>query len=369
MYNKKNWSINMRLFTNKSLLSKAKIVGKILVVLFLSALLFLPTPVLALNYNGTVQSYVSNAKVELDSVVTLIKKLPNLSYENGKTTLAEIESKLQKIQTDAGKNAKYFENQNQEYQKNYQQVLNRINELNKEDNYQPIDKTVNVITNVLRQEENEFIYNEMRIYCEDKNKQKPVRLVYFFGCGYEFIKSHLARGEDLNTVSKNLLFPMKNYHLVVLLYEESTKHCETKGMKISEVSTRKLLDCAVPYLVSSSKGSFSYSGKKYYFLESIGAFVGDIDMYRAVEAYHIMKNLKTLPLQERYLAKTILLTDKMSKLSDALEKRVNLAKQKSETVTEYADALLSFSDPDILGEIRELDQLIVDLTKNLAWKA
>jgi hypothetical protein len=34
-------------------------------------------------------------------------------------------------------------------------------------------------------------------------------------------------------------------------------------------------------------------------------------------------------------------------------------------VKEYAEVLKSFSDPDILGEIKDLDQYISELTQNL----
>ncbi|KHG43226.1 hypothetical protein OA07_00080 [Aphanizomenon flos-aquae 2012/KM1/D3] len=64
----------MRFFTKKNLPSPVKFVWKTLVVFILSALLFFPTPVLALDYSGTIKSYVSNVKVELDSVLTAIKK-------------------------------------------------------------------------------------------------------------------------------------------------------------------------------------------------------------------------------------------------------------------------------------------------------
>jgi hypothetical protein len=356
----------MGYLVHTSLIRQAKWICKIVVILTLSILLLAPEPVLALNFNGTLQSYISNSKLELDGVVSLIKKLPSQSYETGQTMLTEIGTKLQNIETEAGRNAKYFQNQSDEADKTYRNILDRINKLNQEDNYQPIDKTVNVITSVLNKEENEFIYNQMINYCEDKTKQKPVRYSDFYGCGLEFIKSHLARNEDFNTVWKNLLPPMRDYHLIVLLYEESTKHCETKGMKISEVSTPELVACAVPYLVSISKGSVSYQGKKYYiFTEPIGSFfVQERDMYRAIEAYHIMKSLKVLSIQEKNLAKTIVLTNKISKFSDNLQKRVKLAKQKSGNVKEYADALKSFSDPDILGEISELNTLIAGLSQN-----
>lgn len=111
--------MKMTFFTQKNLLSQAKVVWKTLVILILAVLLFVPTPALALDYNGTIQSYISNAKVELDAVLTAIEKLPNLSYETGKTTLSEIESQLQKIQTEAGKNAADFQKLSNEVQKEY----------------------------------------------------------------------------------------------------------------------------------------------------------------------------------------------------------------------------------------------------------
>ncbi|MTJ50215.1 hypothetical protein [Dolichospermum sp. UHCC 0259] len=119
----------MKFLIQKSLPSPVKFVWKTLVVFILSALLFFPTPVLALDYSGTVQSYVSNAKVELDSVLTVIKKLQNLSYANGKTALAEIDTRLQKIQTDARKNATDFEKLGDEGQKESNQLLDTINNL------------------------------------------------------------------------------------------------------------------------------------------------------------------------------------------------------------------------------------------------
>jgi DNA repair ATPase RecN len=121
--------MKMKFLIQKSLPSPVKFVWKTLVVFILSALLFFPTPVLALDYSGTVQSYVSNAKVELDSVLTVIKKLQNLSYANGKTALAEIDTRLQKIQTDARKNATDFEKLGDEGQKESNQLLDTINNL------------------------------------------------------------------------------------------------------------------------------------------------------------------------------------------------------------------------------------------------
>ncbi|MEB3177873.1 MAG: hypothetical protein VKL59_02360 [Nostocaceae cyanobacterium] len=221
----------MSFFRDKSILSKAKIVCKTLVVLILSVLLFVPTPALALDYNGTLQTYVSNTKVEIDGVLTSIKKLPSLSYENGKTTLAEIDSRLHKIKTDAGNNAEYFKNLSNNYQISYDNNLKNINQLS-----------------------------------------------------------------------------LKKQYLENMLWN---------------------LSHVISYQIADS-------------------------------------SIKQYEENNQNLSKVIVLTNKISQLCDDLEKRINLAKQKSGNVKEYADALRSFSDSDILGEISELDKFVADLTKNLS---
>ncbi len=233
-----NLSMKMNFFPNKSLINKVKIVWKTLVVLLLSVLLFAPTPVLALDY-GSLQSYISNTKVELDGVLTSIEKLPGQSYENGKTTLAEVGSKLEKIKTDAGKNAKNFQNLSNESQREYEKVLAQINNA----------RTAQ-----------ELIMSNFQALIS--NEPKP-------GLG-----------------------PMNDRTIL---------------LQSKEILTRQM---------------------------------------------------QTLP-------KVIVLTSKISKLCDALEKRVKLAKQKVGNVKEYADVLESFSDSDILSEIGELDIFVTNLTNNL----
>jgi len=275
MDTKTDWSINMRLFTNKSLPSPVKFVWKTLVVFILSALLFVPTPVLALDYSGTLQSYVSNVKVELDSVLTAIKKLPNLSYENGKTTLAEIDNRLQKIQTDARKNATDFQKLSNETQQAYNKTLLNINSL--------------YITEKASQKQLDDLRERQRLKdAEDEEKL----LAWLRGSGgpnplvidgsYEEYEKYRQYVSSLNTQLKNLRL--------------SRAELESKNQSLSEA---------------------------------------------------------------------IVLTNKISNLSDKVEKRIKLANQKYGNVKEYADALASFSDPDILGEISELDQLIADISKNL----
>jgi hypothetical protein len=76
---------------------------------------------------------------------------------------------------------------------------------------------------------------------------------------------------------------------------------------------------------------------------------------------HIEYMIDNLESENKRLSEGIVLTNKISKLCANLEKRINLAIQKFGNVKEYADALNSFNDPDILSEINELTQLIADL--------
>ncbi|MTJ09455.1 MULTISPECIES: hypothetical protein [unclassified Anabaena] len=266
----------MRFFIKKNLPSPVKFVLKTLVVFILSALLFFPTPVLALDYSGTLQSYVSNVKVELDSVLTAIKKLPNLSYENGKTTLAEIESKLQKTQTDARKNATDFQKLSNETQQEYNKINDDIKSL--------------YITEEASQKQLDDLRERQRLKRAENEKKLLAWLIasddspnpLVIDGSYEEYDKYLQYVLSLNTQLKNL--------------QLSRAELESKNQSLSEV---------------------------------------------------------------------IVLTNKISNLSDKVEKRIKLANQKYGNVKDYADALASFSDPDILGEISELDQLIADISKDL----
>ena len=93
----------MGYLVHTSFIRQAKWICKIVVIFTLSILLLAPEPVLALNFNGTLQSYISNTKLELDGLMSLIQKLPNQSYETGQTMLTEIGTKLHNIETETGK--------------------------------------------------------------------------------------------------------------------------------------------------------------------------------------------------------------------------------------------------------------------------
>ncbi|QIR36556.1 hypothetical protein HCG51_07185 [Tolypothrix sp. PCC 7910] len=234
---------------------KAKFIGKILIGLILSVLLLAPQPAFALDYSGTLNSYVSNVKVELDGVLTSIQKLPSLSYQNGKTTLAEIDNKLHKIQTDAGKNAADFQKLSNEAQQEYEKMLAKINA-----QQSVLNAFIGQLTPVAS--------NQPRI----QNGRGPL----------------------------------------------VTTTIQVNGMD-------------------------------------------DI----VIEGGNLDKVMAKFDNDKRRISNAIALTNKISKLSENLEKRVILAKQKTGNVRDYADALESFSDPDILVEINELDKFIADLTNNL----
>jgi hypothetical protein len=219
-------------FAHQRLVNPAKFVWKTLVILILSILLIAPRPALALDYYSPIQSYVSEVKVDLDEVVTSIEKLPSLSYENGKISLAKIDSKLEKMKSDASKNASYFQKLSDESQQEYQKNLDKIN-----------------------------------------------------------------RNQQLSNYAQN--------------YAQNNQ----------------------------------------------------------VWAFHYQITIAALQESNKKLSNTITLTSKISKLCDDLERRINLATQKFGNVKEYADALNSFNDPDVLTEITELNTLLADLTKNLATAA
>ena len=272
--------MKMTFFTQKNLLSQAKIVWKTLVILILAVLLFVPKPALALDYNGTIKSYVSNVKVELDSVLTAIKKLPNLSYETGKTTLSEIESQLQKLQTEAGKNAADFQKLSNEVQKEYGNLLDNINKL------------------YSKQE-------DLKKQARDKRQQALIELG----------------------------LPQQFWNLVDLDQPGSLAFVLGVSDGVSESDPAVLIQKELDKLESSLRT--------------------------------VKENQTKLESDKHRLTNGIVLTNKISQLSDHLEKRINLAKQKAGNVKDFGEELKSFSDPDILGEISELNEMVANLTTNL----
>ena len=263
--------MNTKPFTQKNILSSIQVACKTLIILILSLLLIAPTPAWALDYNGTLQSYVSKVKVELDGVVTSIQKLPSLSYDNGKTALADIDNKLEKIKNDAGQDAAYFQKLSDQLQLEYQTNPNTVAE------------TLPINLNDQELEDYKFIIN-FNLFPRRDQRRKYLQIV--------------ERVTSQSTAPPNLpqnIWDNANTIQRLSFYEQSIKL--------------------------------------------------------------------------HYVPRLVVLTNKISKLSDQLEKRINLATQKFGNVKEYADALNSFSDPDVLTEITELNTSLAKLTENLAIAA
>jgi hypothetical protein len=360
----------MAFFPQKNLLNQAKIVWKTLVILLLSALLFVPKPALALNHKDSLQPYISNVKVELDGVLKLINKLPNLTYENGQKTLAEIDAKLQKIQTDAGKNATIFQKLSDESQKDYEKILNRINQLQKEQANQGYNENITLEYKVFSPNpitrdisifgDNKYVYffDFVTNHCE-ANKPVPEG-----DTGYIFFKFlpcvERLVGYDNDDNLKSFKEAMKLYYIIDRIYQVAVyKGCKT------DLSAKEFMDCAVPALDQANTGGQNLANSGTYYIQAAGAITRKPETIRFLEAYYIEKSLRTLRIETPVLQKAIVLTNKISQLSDHLEKRINLATQKAGNVKEYGDALKSFSDPDILGEISELNEMVANLTTNV----
>ncbi|MDH6060970.1 efflux RND transporter permease subunit [Chrysosporum bergii ANA360D] len=276
---------------------------KTLIILILSLLLIAPTPAWALDYNGTLQSYVSKVKVELAGVVTSIQKLPSLSYNNGKTALAEIDNKLEKIKNDAGKDATYFQKLSVQAQQESNQLIDFINKLYASQN--ALEKEIQMNEAELKKVESRR--SPLKIFVEIEEPrviQGPPQLGGFAQAA----------------VAKPIII-QENEFLPVGYYEQFLKKSK---------SERLLLESRLKPLEE--------------------------------------KRAK-LERENQTLSEGIVLTNKISKLCDQLEKRINLATQKFGNVKEYADALNSFSDPDVLTEITELNTSLAKLTENLAIPA
>ncbi|WP_254173512.1 hypothetical protein [Planktothrix pseudagardhii] len=362
--------MKIKFFTQKDLLNQAKIVWKTLVILILAVLLFVPTPALALDYNGTLQSYIFNVKVELDGVLTAIKKLPNLSYESGKATLSEIDSQLQKIQTEARKNATDFQQLSNESQREYENRLNRINQLQKEQANQGYNENITLEYKVFSPNpitrdisifgDNKYVYffDFVINHCEANKPVPEGKTGYIYFTFLPCVERLVGSDNDDNL--KNFKEAMKLYYIIDRIYQVAVYNgCKT------DLSSKEFMNCAVPALDQATAGGPNLANSGTYYIQAAGAITRKPETIRFLEAYYIEKSLRTLRIETPVLQKAIVLTNKISQLSDHLEKRINLAIQKAGNVKEYGDALKSFSDPDILSEISELNGMVANLTTNL----
>jgi hypothetical protein len=393
-------------FTYPHLLNLAKFFYKTLAIFILSILLIAPAPAWALDY-GTLQSYVSKVNIELDGVVTSIQKLPSLSYENGQTTLVEIDNKLEKVKNDANKDATNFQKISDQLQQEYQKNLDAISKdqvLSKyaqqmESDFKKPHWGDPLKTPGLSVGETELLYEESKKYCKNQgvNTDKDTTWIGFNKPFPSCIKDYLTSVRKLDTYTKTIsadqyvikylyfFFPNEGQGAVKTVYERSVQenllsyseikqlytrakqYCEGRGITMS---SNGFPNCADTYFRSiSQQVSTSVADKLSYYIipETRSQAFETQSLINNVRALYYIINVANLQNANKQLANSITLTNKISKLCDSLEKRINLATQKFGNVKEYSDALKSFSDPDVLGEIKELNSFLEDLTNNLTF--
>ncbi|KZL47674.1 hypothetical protein A2T98_22035 [Nodularia spumigena CENA596] len=351
--------MQIRLFTNKNLLSQTQMMWKSLVVVILSILLIAPTAALALDYNSTLQSYVSKVKVDLDEVVTSIEKLPSLSYENGQIALAEIENKLENIKSDAGKDAAYFQKLSvqaqQEYQKNLDtinqdQVLSKTAQKMESSLSKPLDSDPEK-TPGLTVGETAIVYEESKKYCQNQGVNTDKVLQWLGVAPWGIYKPFPSCISDYLTSIRGL-------SKVIIhnpVYPVSSSQYYTYFLFPTDVGEKKVYEKSI----QNSLGSYS----------ELKRAKDTRPETETARVFHYLITIAALEESNKKLSNTITLTSKISKLCDDLERRINLATQKFGNVKEYADAFNSFSCPDVLTEITELNTLLAKLTENLAIAA
>ncbi|AVZ30779.1 hypothetical protein [Nodularia spumigena] len=404
----------MKFLTNKSLLSKAKFMWKTLVVLILSVLLFNPTPALAFNlnnfvnsiksgdlnqtvnelqkvdlnkidlnkvdlkqvvdvvndinntvnppanvapsldYNKELQSYISKLKVDFDRILDSIRKLSSLpekegqeslatiesqlqELQEGQESLATIESQLQELQNYSSSRATQFDTWSSEQEKKYKELLNNINTMYREEQ---------VLTREVKAKEAELPLLERQLGLEGSEYQKAYDEYQRLN---REIQDNLVKLRLIRMELDELQFDPFG---IKSSFNEDIRELEAKNQSLEpRRNDLKSRFYRISTLRNAVKSKQSELVAKQSRIETL------------------KRNQTKLESDKQKIASAVVLANEMSSFCNKAKEKIDSAKQKSETVTEYADALLSFSDPDILGEIRELEQLIVDLTKNLAWKA
>ncbi|QIR36557.1 hypothetical protein HCG51_07190 [Tolypothrix sp. PCC 7910] len=319
-----------------------------LAIFILSALFFAPIPVLALDYNGRLNSYISNVKADIDGIVTSIKNLPSLSYENGKTTLAEIDTRLEKIQTDAARNVAEFQKLSDQAQHNYEYFL-QLETLKQ----QAKEKRRLIMQSTVPQDlwsqidlDSDKIFLRYELY-----QPEPVA----------------SYASDLRNLEKNINFAkarireisQTDYEYVSQLEDMQGKAREQRRLIMQSTVSQDLW----PQIDLDSDKIFQRY--ELYYPEPVASY--------ARELRNLEKNINFVKARLKEsslnLSNGIVLANNISKLCDVLQKRINLATQKFGNVKDYASALNSFSDPDVLNEIGELDKMIADLTQTLSLSA
>jgi hypothetical protein len=285
--------------------------GKLVLTFCLLISLFITTPAFALDYNSEAKNYLTSVQNNLSSIKAIIQKLPNTSLEIGQKNLAEVQAKLDTIQTNSQQKANFFKGLSNNYQIDYENKLKSISQL-----YE------------LQKEKRKLLW------------EKRNEIWRKFGSSTLAYQPNSTQEAILFVEPKSFKKPELYYGVTVFFPDQN----------------------------SSLKPSYSdiyleNDGLPGYYDAMLTLLRQYEDIYDSLTAINNL--IKEYEADNRNFSNIIVLTDKVSVLADNLEKRINLAKQKTNNVKEYAEVLKSFSDPDILGEIKDLDQYIGQLTQNL----
>lgn len=398
-------SIQMNFFPTTILLTKAKFMGKTLVVFILSLLLFFPTPALAFDlggflkdvqkvdlnkvvndvqkvdfnkvvndiqkgdlnkvsnelqkidfnpvinlikntvnspasvdpsiaYNQELQSYISKLTGDFKNILESIQKLPTLPEKEGQESLATIDSQLQKLKEDSSNRAKQFDTWSNEQQKKYQELLNNINTM-----YQ----------------EQQVLKGEV----EAKNAELPIveRELGLEGSQYDEaykkyeklnreIQDNLAAARHIRRELDGLTFdPLglkSSFNAEIRKYEGENQKLEPLR---NDLKSRLDRISQLRNAVESKKAELRSKQSRINTLE---------------------QNKTKLESNRQTIAEAAVLATRISSFCNKAENDINLAKQNIGNVKEYADALASFSDPDILGEIKDLATLVTNLSNKVS---
>jgi len=361
----------MRMFPQVNLQSKVNVAFKILVALLLSALLLVPTLGLALDYNSTVQSYVSNARGEINGILTLIRTLKGLPFADGQTALAEIDQKLASIQTNASKNAADFQKLSDDAQKRYEDLLD-LETLQQ----QVRDKRREIMKMIIPERKWYSInldsdnIDEFKAYEKSFVGIPPNTISKTYSLTDKFTMKALESRQDsefnqmhnfenrINSIKSKISNESPEDYKILLLLEGLKR--ELFRVIVSLVDDEQI---HVQNLIGFAEGNI-YQSKLNNGLDNIYSWNYFVKTLRG-QISHVSRSLQKSSLDKQAVTSGITLTNKISQVCNDLDKRIDLAKQKFGNVKEYASALNSFSDPDVLNEITELDKFMDDLTKNL----
>jgi chromosome segregation ATPase len=383
----------MNFFPSKILLNKVKFMGKTLVVFILSLLLFFPTPALAFNlsgflndiqkvdfnkvvndiqkgdlnqvsnelqkidfnpvvnlikntvnppasvdpsiaYNQELQSYISKLTVDFKGILESIQKLPTLPEKEGQESLATIDSQLQKLKEDSSNRAKQFDTWSNEQQKKYQELLNNINTMYQEQ--EVLKREVEAKKAELPMVERELGLEGSK-YDEAYNKYEKLN---------REIQDNLAAARHVRRELDGLTFdPLglkSSFNEEIRKYEGKNQELEPLR---NDLKSRLDRISQLRNAVESKKAELRSKQSRIDTLE---------------------QNKTKLESNKQTIAEAAVLATRMSSFCNKAENDINLAKQNIGNVKEYADALSSFSDPDILGEIKDLATLVTNLSNKVS---